>query len=102
MLPYKLPRRRAEHGGIVCNTGMLGGLYTVKAFDPIRFIPNGVYLTGFHSNWPTEHVMHALFAFISEHRLVPHVGKTFAFSDIRSALLALDEGRVNGKIVVQI
>lgn len=36
-----------EFGGIVCNTGVLGGVYTMNGFDPIKAIPNGVYLTGF-------------------------------------------------------
>ena len=36
-----------EKGGIVCNTGILGGVYTLNGFDPIKEIPNGVYLTGF-------------------------------------------------------
>lgn len=51
--------RCVEKGGIVCNTGILGGIYALNSFDPIKFIPNGVYLTGFHSNWPTQKVMDA-------------------------------------------
>ncbi len=42
--------RCVERGGIVCSTGVLGGVFSLNGFDPIRFIPNGVYLTGFHSN----------------------------------------------------
>lgn len=34
-------------GGIVCQTGLLGGVYVLDDFDPIKEIPNGVYLTGF-------------------------------------------------------
>ena len=36
-----------EKGGIVCQTGILGGVYALNGFDPIKDIPNGVYLTGF-------------------------------------------------------
>lgn len=36
-----------EKGGIVCQTGLLGGVYALNGFDPIKDIPNGVYLTGF-------------------------------------------------------
>ena len=28
--------------GIVCNTGILGGVYALNNFDPIKDIPNGV------------------------------------------------------------
>ena len=36
-----------EKDGIVCQTGLLGGIYALNGFDPIKDIPNGVYLTGF-------------------------------------------------------
>ncbi|MBR1624426.1 MAG: zinc-binding dehydrogenase, partial [Clostridia bacterium] len=41
-------------GGIVCQTGILGGVYSLNDFDPIKEIPNGCYLTGFFSNFPTQ------------------------------------------------
>ena len=43
-----------ERGGIVCQTGLLGGVYVLNGFDPIKDIPNGVYLTDFFSNYPTQ------------------------------------------------
>ena len=89
-----------EKGGIVCNTGVLGGVYGIKFFDPIKFIPNGVYLTGFHSNWPSQKVMDQIFDFLDSHRLKLPIGKTFPFSLIREACMAQDMGIVNGKIVV--
>ncbi|MDE5993353.1 MAG: zinc-binding dehydrogenase, partial [Oscillospiraceae bacterium] len=46
-----------EKGAIVCSTGILGGLYTLNGFDPIKDIPNGVYLTGFFSNYPAQEIM---------------------------------------------
>ena len=33
------------------------GSYALNGFDPIKDIPNGVYLTGFFSNYPTQQVM---------------------------------------------
>lgn len=90
-----------EKGGIVCNTGILGGVYAWNGFDPIKYIPNGVYLTGFHSNWPTQEIMDEIFSFLTEHRLRPHIGKVFSFSDIKDACTAQDNGTVNGKIVVE-
>lgn len=90
-----------EKGGIVCHTGILGGVYALNGFDPIKFIPNGVYLTGFYSNAPTQEVMDAIFSFISDKNLRPCMGAEFDFSEIKEACLALDRGKVNGKIVVK-
>lgn len=89
-----------EKGGIVCSTGILGGVYTLNGFDPIKDIPNGVYLTGFFSNYPTEKTMREIFEFLDKHGLRPAVGARFSFEQIKDACTALDSGSVNGKIVV--
>ena len=90
-----------KKGGIVCHTGILGGVYALNGFDPIKFIPNGVYLTGFYSNAPTQEVMNNIFSFIRENNLCPCIGAEFDFSEIKEACMALDSGKVNGKIVVK-
>lgn len=90
-----------EKGGTVCHTGILGGVYALNGFDPIKHIPNGVYLTGFYSNVPTQEVMGRIFSFIHEHHLHPNVGAEYKFSEIREACEAQDGGKVNGKIVVE-
>ena len=89
-------------GGIVCQTGLLGGVYALNGFDPIKDIPNGVYLTGFFSNYPTQQAMDEIFAFLNGHHLVPVSGKVFDFAHIREAIIAQDEGKVHGKIVVKV
>ncbi len=91
-----------EKGGIVCQTGLLGGVYTLNGFDPIKDIPNGVYLTGFFSNYPTQQAMDKIFSFLNEKNLIPVTGKVFDFDNIREAITAQDEGSVNGKIVVRL
>ncbi len=91
-----------EKGGIVCNTGILGGVYTLDGFDPIKEIPNGVYLTGFFSNYPTQEIMDEIFSFLNEHKLTPAAGQVFDFVDIRDACIAQDKKTVNGKIVVRV
>lgn len=88
-------------GGIVCHTGLLGGVYTLDGFDPIKEIPNGVYLTGFFSNYPTQQTVDEIFAFLNEHRLEPCFGECFDFEHIKDACIALDSGKANGKIVVK-
>ena len=91
-----------EKGGIVCQTGILGGVYVLNGFDPIKDIPNGVYLTGFFSNDPTQQLMDEIFAFLNKKNLVPVCGQVYNFENIRNAVAAQDEGKVNGKIVVKV
>ena len=90
-----------EKGGIVCQTGLLGGVYVLNGFDPIKDIPNGVYLTGFFSNYPTQKVMDEIFAFLDEKRLTPKYGKVFDFKNIKDAVSSQDDGSADGKIVVK-
>lgn len=91
-----------DKGGIVCQTGILGGVYELDGFDPIKDIPNGVYLTGFFSNYPTQEIIDGIFSFMDEHKLSPMIGAEYDFEHIREACVALDAGKVNGKIVVVI
>ena len=91
-----------EKGGVVCSTGILGGVSVLDGFDPIKDIPNGVYLTGFFSNYPTQSVMDTIFSFLQDHRLRPHVGAVFDLAHIADACAAQDSGTVNGKIVVTV
>lgn len=86
----------------VCNTGVLGGVVYLDKFSPIGEIPNGVYLTGFHSGNPTQKVIDEIFAFMNAHKLKPHLGQVFDFKNLREALAAQDGGKVNGKIVVRV
>ena len=91
-----------EKGCIVCNTGILGGVFTLNGFDPIKDIPNGVYLTGFFSNYPTQNVMDALFSFLKGQHITPRYGKRYVFHEVSLACEALDSGNVNGKIVITV
>ncbi len=91
-----------EKGGIVCNTGILGGVYALNGFDPIKDIPNGVYLTGFYSNNPEEKTIQEIFTFLDRHHLKPAVGAKYDFEHIKDACAAQDSGGANGKIVVYV
>lgn len=92
----------SQEGTIVCSTGVLGKVYEWNHFDPIKDIPNGVYLTGFYSNNPTSQVMQDIFSFIDDQNFKPLVGATYDFEKINEACVALDAGRINGKIVIVI
>ena len=89
-----------QKGGIVCNTGILGDVYVLNGFDPIKDIPNGVYLTGFFSNYPTQEVITGIMNFLNEHHLSPRRGAEYTLDDIRQALIDMDGHKVNGKIVI--
>jgi NADPH:quinone reductase-like Zn-dependent oxidoreductase len=91
-----------EKGGIVCDTGILGGVYALNRFDPIKDIPNGVYLTGFYSNYPTQEIVNQIFHFFHEKNLTPVSGKVFAFENIKAAIMAQESGSVNGQIIVEV
>ncbi len=94
--------RCIKKGGIVCNTGNLGGVYSLNAFDPIKEIPNGVYLTGFFSNYPTSQTMTDIFSFLRDHQITPKIGAVYPFEEISKALFDMDHHQVDGKIVVTV
>ena len=92
--------KAVDRGAIVCDTGILGGVYALNGFDPIKDIPNGVYLTGFFSNYPTQKTVDDIFEFFKKHNLKPIYGPVYRFDDIKDAIAMQDSGRAGGKIVV--
>lgn len=94
--------RCVKRGGVVCNTGILGGVYALNGFDPIKDIPNGVYLTGFFSNYPTQGILENIFRFIDRYQIKPAVGAIYSFDRIADALSDMDDHKVDGKIIVAI
>lgn len=91
-----------DEGGIVCQTGILGGIEALRDFDPIKDIPNGVYLTGYFSNSPTQAIFDDIFRFMDIHHLVPKIGAVFTFDQIKEACFTQDKGGADGKIVVTV
>ncbi len=88
--------------GIVCHTGLLGGVYGLKNFDPIKDIPSGVYLTGFYSNRPTQTEIDAMMSIIEKHHIHPITAKKFTLENIADAHLLAEKRGQTGKIVVGI
>lgn len=88
--------------GIVCHTGLLGGVYGLKDFDSIKEIPSGVYLTGFYSNYPTQSQITEMMNLIARTNIHPIIAREFSFEQIADAhLLAERRGQI-GKIVVTV
>ena len=92
--------RCVSRPGYVCNTGILGNVFTVEHFDPIKYIPNGVFLTGFFSNFPTQKIIDSLFRLINEHHIKPLYAKAFHLNEIAKAHTLLEKGGAGGKIVI--
>lgn len=88
--------------GIVCHTGLLGGVYGLKNFDPIKEIPSGVYLTGFYSNSPTQPQIDKMMSLIERNNIHPVIACHFTLEQIAEAhTLAEQRGQI-GKIVVSL
>ncbi len=90
------------HPGYVCSTGVLGNVYSVAQFDPIKYIPNGVFLTGFYSNFPSYQSINGLFDLINEVQLKPLYAKVFTLDQIAEAHTLLEKGGAGGKIILKI
>lgn len=87
--------------GIVCHTGLLGGVYGLKNFDPIKGIPSGVYLTGFYSNNPNQHQIDGMMKIIEKGDIHPIIARRFSFEEIAEAHELAEKRGVTGKIVVE-
>ena len=90
------------HPGYVCNTGVLGNVFTVEHFDPIKYIPNGVFLTGFFSNFPTQEAIVGIFSLIAKADIKPLYSKVFSLDEIVAAHTLLEKGGAGGKIILKI
>lgn len=87
--------------GIICSTGQLGG-NSRQDFDLIKMIPNGVYLSSFYSNYPSQEVMDKIFAMIDENQIKPVIGRIFKLEDIAQAHMLMECNNANGKVVVSL
>lgn len=90
----------AAPGGQVCMTGILSKPYTLRDFDPTKDIPNGVSLSGFYSNYPTQEAMDAIFGLIAAHGLHPHIAARYSLDEIGRAHRDMESSALMGKAVV--
>ena len=94
--------RTVAEPGYVCHTGNLGFVFTASDFNPIKDIPNGVYLTSFYSNYPTQAVIDDLFRLIRRGGIRPLYSKVFGMDEIATAHKLLETGAAGGKIVLRV
>ncbi|MDE6498699.1 MAG: zinc-binding dehydrogenase [Muribaculaceae bacterium] len=92
--------RLTEMHGIVCQTGLLGGMFGLKNFDPIKDIPSGVYLTGFYSNRPSQAQIDGMMGLIEKGGIHPVIASRFTLDKIARAHRMAEAREQTGKIVV--
>jgi len=88
--------------GIVCQTGILGGDSAVGDFSPLHTIPNGVCLTAFHSNFPTQKDLDDIFSFMEDHNLRPLKAHDFTLDQIAEAHRLIEDNQASGKVVITV
>ncbi len=94
--------RLTTYHGIVCHTGLLGNVFSLKDFDPIKEIPSGVYLTGFYSNSPTQKEVDGMMHLIEKNKIDPPVAARFKLDEISKAHELAEKRGIIGKITVTV
>src|SRR4051812_8818129 len=99
-LPDTLQSTR-QHG-VVCFTGMLSNVWTVRDFYPIDYLPRGVRLTAYHGeadDLPPPVLQEFLDAVAAGDAVVP-IDRVYGFDRIADAHAAMEAGGTAGKLVV--
>jgi NADPH:quinone reductase-like Zn-dependent oxidoreductase len=94
--------RSTRQHGVVCFTGMLSNVWTVRDFYPIDYVPRGVRLTSYHGeaeDLPPPVLQEFLDAVAAGHAVVPIAG-VYSFNQIVEAHAAMEAGGAAGKLVV--
>ena len=61
--------KHLARGGILCNTGLLGGKWDLEGFEPIGDLAEDAYLTSFYSGNVREEHLSELFAYIRQYKV---------------------------------
>lgn len=99
-LPDTLRSTRVH--GVVCFTGMLSNVWTVRDFYPIEYLPRGVRLTAYGGDagdLPPQVLQDFLDAVAAGTAVVP-IDHVYGLDDIAEAHAAMEAGRASGKLVV--
>lgn len=101
--PAAIPKtaKLLKKHGIICSTGQLGGM-PKDGFDVIKNIPNGIYLSSFYSNDPSQEAMDDIFKIIEEHHIEPVIGKVMDLEEIGTAHELMERNQAHGKLVIQV
>ncbi|WP_414042616.1 zinc-binding dehydrogenase [Macrococcus sp. EM39E] len=89
-----------NEGGIVCNTGQLGGKWYLEDFDPIFDIKVNSYLTSFYSDNVDGDKLNALLDYIQHYNIQIQPEKVFTLEDTPNAHANLEAHNSFGKVIV--
>lgn len=96
--------RSVAPGGVVCNTGILGNVWTFDRFEPLEDIPSGVKLTTYGSSTTSAPGSTAALQEIADGvaagRYRANLHRRFPFDQIVEAHRYMEENRGSGKLVV--
>ncbi len=94
--------RSTRPHGVVCFTGMLSNVWTVRDFYPIEYLPRGVRLTAYHGeaeDLPQPVLQEFLDAVAAGDAVVP-IDRVYGVDQIVDAHVAMEAGGAAGKLVV--
>lgn len=86
--------------GTLCMTGILGGEWTLKDFEPMANMTSGTYFTQFDSQDIDGEILVELFNHIEKYKIKVPIAKTFSIDEIQKAHALMESNKANGKIVV--
>lgn len=92
--------KHLARGGILCNTGLLGGKWGLEGFEPIGDLAEDAYLTSFYSGNVREEHLSELFAYIRQYKVPVRPERVFTLSDTAEAHRWLEGRDGFGKAVV--
>jgi len=86
--------------GVVCFTGMLSNVWSVRDFYPIDYIPRGVRLTAYHARDLPAPVLQSFLDHVAAGQLIVPIHRTYALDEIAIAHADMEAGNATGKLVV--
>ena len=93
-----------RRGGIACMTGILGGEWAFKSFQPMGDIPTAVKLTSYSGESAdiTPEELQKYISLVEAKKLKLSIGRVFSFEDLVLAHKLMDSNKANGKIVIKL
>jgi NADPH2:quinone reductase len=94
--------RSTRQHGVVCFTGMLSNVWTVRDFYPIDYLPRGVRLTAYHGEAEdlAQPVLQEFLNAVAAGDAVVPIDRVYGFEQIVDAHEAMEAGGAAGKLVV--
>lgn len=89
-----------KEGGIICNTGELGGVWYLQEFDPIAALAPNSYLTSFNSANVDETKINQMLDYVSKYHVDAKPEKVFDLAHVPDAHRYLESSHSFGKVVV--